>query len=386
MHQKTEPTVQQQYLAYATIPRPVLFWNITGLCNLSCTHCYNASGPDTATTDELSTKEALSLIDDCAKIKVPIILFSGGEPLMRADLWQLAGHARSCGIKTALSSNGTLITPQVAALIRDAGIGYVGISLDGSLANTHDRFRNKTGAFDQAVRAFAYCREAGVRCGVRVTLTRLNHHELEDLINLALNLGACRFCVYWLVPAGRGTGPYKDIQLDKDDVLSAYAMVYRYAQKTDPSVMEFLTVDAPEDAVYLLEMMERDNIHDLPEARALISSMKGGCSAGVRIANISPEGNVYPCQFAQTPEFLVGSVRNRPFSEIWNDSENPVLTLFRNKQENLSGRCGSCTYLDLCGGGCRIRAYRQRGDFNDDDPFCFVSSSGVSGNDRLQNP
>jgi len=374
MGQKKNEEVQQQFLAYAQVIRPVIFWNLTGRCNLSCTHCYNASGPEKRTTGELSTDEALSFIDDCAGLRVPVILLSGGEPLMREDLWQLAAHATSLGIKTALSSNGTLITPEIACRIRDAGIGYVGISLDGASADTHDRFRNVHGAFDRTVLAFQYCRDAGVRCGVRITLNRQNHHELEALINLALEIGASRFCVYWLVPSGRGTGPYQDIQINEAEVMTALDILHRYAEKIDPSVMEFLTVDAPQDAVHLLEMMERNRSGDLSEARSLLSSMKGGCSAGVRVANVNPEGDIFPCQFAQSPEFRIGSVKDRLFSEIWNDPKNPILKMFRNKQDLLTGRCKSCTYLDLCGGGCRIRAYRQGGEIGDEDPFCFVRS------------
>ncbi|MDD1728086.1 MAG: SPASM domain-containing protein, partial [Methanospirillum sp.] len=146
----------------------------------------------------------------------------------------------------------------------------------------------------------------------------------------------------------------------------------QYAKKTDPLVMEFLTVDGPQDAVDLLQWMEQEGSEDLPEARNLVSSMKGGCSAGIRVANITPSGDVYPCQFAQMPEFHIGSIREKQFSEIWNDPENPILRQFRNKSKQLTGKCGGCSYLDLCGGGCRVRAFRQTGDFTAEDPFCFI--------------
>jgi len=364
--------VRQEFLAYSTIIRPVIFWNLTGRCNLSCEHCYNSSGPDQGDLDELSTNEALSFIDDCGTLGVPVILFSGGEPLMREDIWELAAHAHVLGIKTALSSNGTLITHNITKNIRDAGIGYVGISLDGATAATHDRFRNSPGSFEQAVRAFSFCREANIRCGVRITLTRKNIHELGDLIDLAIRIGACRFCVYWLVPSGRGSNSYNNLQLVEQEVFSALDLLQQYAKKTDPGVMEFLTVEGPQDAVHLLQWMEHENSDDLPEARNLVSSMKGGCSAGVRVANITPSGDVYPCQFAQIPEFQIGSIRERKFPELWNDSENPVLTRFRKKGEQLKGKCRRCSYLDLCGGGCRVRAFQQTGDLSADDPFCFI--------------
>lgn len=293
---------------------------------------------------------------------------------MRPDIWELAGHAHALGIKTALSTNGTLITPDITKKIQDAGIGYVGISLDGATTATHDRFRNSPGSFEQAVRAFSFCKEANIRCGVRITLTRENIHELGDLIDRAIRIGACRFCVYWLVPSGRGSDSYHNLQLTEPEVYSALDLLQQYAKKTDPGIMEFLTVDGPQDAVHLLQWMEQKESEDLPEARSLIRSMKGGCSAGIRVANISPSGDVYPCQFAQIPEFLIGSIRERKFSELWNDSDNPVLSRFRNKHHQLTGRCAACSYLDLCGGGCRVRAFRQKGDFSAEDPFCFIRS------------
>ncbi|MDD1728874.1 MAG: radical SAM protein, partial [Methanospirillum sp.] len=312
--------IRPEFLAYSsTSIRPVIFWNLTGRCNLLCSHCYNSSGPDQDADDELNTSEAISFIDDCGALGVPVLLLSGGEPLMRPDIWELAGHAHVLGIKTALSSNGTLITPEIAQKIRDAGIGYVGISLDGATAATHDKFRNSPGAFDRAVQAFSFCKDARIRCGVRVTLTRDNLHELGCLIDLALRIGACRFCVYWLVPSGRGADSYGQLQLSEQEVFSALDLLQQYAKKTDPSVMEFLTVDGPQDAVHLLQWMEQEGSEDLPEAINLVSSMKGGCSAGIRVANITPSGDVYPCQFAQMPEFHIGSIREKRFSEIWND-------------------------------------------------------------------
>jgi Fe-coproporphyrin III synthase len=370
---KPQADVPSTYLAFAGMYRPVVFWNLTDRCNLSCTHCYSRSGPGRTSEGELSTEEAFGVIDDLAAMGVPLILFTGGEPLMREDLWELACHARSRGLKIALSTNGTLITCGVARKIKECGIEYAGISLDGARAGTHDRFRNSPGAFEKACSAFAACNEAGLRCGVRVTLTQENKDELGDLVDLALALGASRFCLYWLVPAGRGSDSYARLQLDRAGVVGALDMLYRKAKETDPAAMEFLTVDAPQDAIHLLESMEKDGSEDLADARGLLESLKGGCSAGTRVANIDTRGNVYPCQFARSPEFLVGNVRDRPFSRIWADTGNPVLTRFRNKQASFTGRCGVCGYRDICGGGCRVRAYAANGDFLAEDPFCYVT-------------
>jgi radical SAM protein with 4Fe4S-binding SPASM domain len=272
----------------------------------------------------------------------------------------------------ALSTNGTLITPQVARKIKECGIEYAGISLDGARAGTHDRFRNFPGAFEKACSAFAACNEAGLRCGVRVTLTQENKNELGDLVDLAIALGASRFCLYWLVPTGRGSDSYARLQLDRAGVVGALDVLYRKAKETDPGAMEFLTVDAPQDCIHLLASMEKDGSEDLAHARELLESLKGGCSAGTRVANIDTRGNVFPCQFARSPEFLVGNIRDRPFSELWADAKNPVLTRFREKQARFRGRCAGCTYRDLCGGGCRVRAHAAGEDFMAEDPFCFV--------------
>jgi len=373
---KPQTDVPSNFLAFSGMFRPVVFWNLTDRCNLSCTHCYSMSGPRRTTEGELTTAEALGLIDDLAEMHIPLILFTGGEPLIREDIWELAQHTEKKGIKVALSTNGTLITTEVARRIKESGIEYAGISLDGATALTHDRFRNSPGAFEKTISAFAACKETGLRCGVRVTLTKENCQELEALVDLALALGASRFCLYWLVPTGRGIDSYTRLQLDRDEVIDALSLLYRKAKKTDPAAMEFLTVDAPQDCIHLLASMEQDGSPDLAEARELLQSLNGGCSAGTRVANIDSHGNVYPCQFARSKEFLVGNVRHQPFSRIWADAANPVLARFREKQARFGGRCAGCNYRDLCGGGCRVRAHAMNGGFLAEDPFCFVDREG----------
>ena len=372
-HRQGDSAAPSRYLAFTGMRRPVVFWNLTDRCNLSCTHCYSSSGPGGGPGDELTTAEALAFIDDLGASKIPLVIFTGGEPLLRPDIWELAEYCKKNAIKTALSTNGTLITDEAAGKIRQCGIEYAGISLDGATASTHDRFRNAPGAFDRAVAAFACCKEAGVRCGVRVTLTRENQHELNDLVDLARDLGASRFCLYWLVPSGRGRDAYGQLQLSARDVTRALTLLYRKAKEIPAEEMEFLTVDAPQDCIHLLQSMERDGSPDLPDARELLTSLNGGCSAGDRVANVDPQGNVYPCQFARSPAFLVGNIRKRPFSSLWNDETNTTLSRFRTKPPVVNGRCKACNYLRLCGGGCRVRAWARSGDFSGEDPFCYVA-------------
>ena len=276
------PAAMRSALAFAEGRRgPVVFWNVTSRCNLACTHCYLRSGPGRRREDELTTDEAIGLIDDLAGAGVPLLLFSGGEPLVREDFWTLAAHAKKCGLPAVLSTNGTLITSDVARRLRDTGIGYAGISLDGAAAAIHDAFRGVSGSFDRSVQALKNCVDAGLRCGVRFTVTKRNHDELGRLIALARASGVHRFCVYWLVPSGRGGDVHADLQVAPGEVRAVFDRVYRETIRTDPAVMEFLTVDAPQDGACLLERLQDDGSPAYDRAYRLLARM-GGCSAGKR--------------------------------------------------------------------------------------------------------
>jgi radical SAM protein with 4Fe4S-binding SPASM domain len=328
------------------------------------------SGPGASTDDELTTDEAIALIDDLADLGIPLLLFSGGEPLVRDDFWTLARHAKKRGLVTALSTNGTLITPEVARDLTNAGVEYAGVSLDGASPETHDRLRGMPGSFDAAVRGLKNCIAASLKCGVRVTVTRDNYAEVPALIDLALSLGVPRFCVYWLVPCGRGRALTADMQLRHGEIRDLLDHLYRRAREVDPAVMEFLTVDAPQDTVHLLATLQREDAAAYASMCALVKRTGVGCSAGDRVANIDPIGNVYPCQFARLEELCIGSVRTSDFGALWNDLGNPVLARFREKRERAGGACGACAHRDMCGGGCRIRALAENGDLWAEDPLC----------------
>jgi radical SAM protein with 4Fe4S-binding SPASM domain len=363
--------IPSRYLAFSKVTAPVIFWNLTNRCNLSCRHCYNSSGPRAATEHELGTSEALALIDDLAGMGVPLILLSGGEPLMRHDFWELAEHAAGKRIKMALSTNGTLITPEVAVRLKETGIEYAGVSIDGSGPKTHDRQRNLTGSYERAVQGLRNCLDAGLKCGIRFTISRENQHELEDVVRMARDMGVPRFCLYWLVPSGRGRELANGSQLTPMEARSALELLYQWARRLDPGEMEILTVDAPQDLVYILQRMEEDCDGERGAAQTLARCMGAGCSAGQRVANIDQQGNVYPCQFAQEREFLIGNVRERPFSELWSNDQDPVLAIFRNNNDILAGRCRDCPSVKTCGGGCRVRAYHETGQMGGDDPLCW---------------
>jgi len=372
-YRNAEPSeVPRPVLAFTETRRPVVFWNMTRKCNLSCTHCYIDAGPDAADTSphgELSHEEAKAFIADLAAIKIPLLMFTGGEPLVRPDFWELAEFAKACGLTTAMSTNGTLITPKIARKIKDYGIEYVGVSLDGANSETHDAIRNQSGCFDKSVQALKYCRDAGIKTGIRITVTKDNIHEVAPLVDLARTLKVPRFCVYWLVPSGRGGGIY-DKQITVDESSRIFDMLFRRAGELKDEGIEFLTVDAPQDGVRLLSKMKESGSSEFENALTLLQCTGDSCSAGDRVANVDPSGNIYPCQFMQRKEFRIGNVREQNFSRIWSDTHNPVLAAFRQKKSLLTGKCGSCGYKDICGGGCRIRAYTHYGDLWADDPLC----------------
>ena len=367
---KPPHTVPSRYLAFAEIRRPLVFWNVTGRCNLQCSHCYLDAGPASEWKGELTLREAEPFIDNLAEMKIPLLMFSGGDPLLRPDFWKLADYARSKGLKTALSTNGTLVTHDVAEKIQRLEIEYVGISLDGASEETHDRIRNQRGSFKRSLQALRNCIGVGVKSGVRVTARKDNFHELPKMIDMSLSLEIPRFCLYWLVPSGRARSLYSKKRLDLKEALSILDLLYTKAEELGNDRMEILTVDAPQDAVYILSRLKREDSEAYTDALKLLEFTGDFCSAGDRIVSVDPAGNVYPCQFAQLEQLKVGNIRKRSFKEIWDDARNPVLTAFREKTKNLKGKCKICSYKKLCSGGCRVRAYVESADLNADDPFC----------------
>lgn len=357
-------------LAFTETRRPVIFWNMTNKCNLACGHCYINAGPDKIRDDELNTEESKAFIDDLADMGAPLVLFSGGEPLVRPDFWEVARHAKKKGLRAVISTNGTLITKDVARKLKDSGISYVGVSIDGVRAETHDRIRGQTGCFDKAIQALKNCIDIDLKSGIRITAHRENYKEIPELLELALELGVPRFCLYWLVPSGRGIDRYHDRQLDNEQVKQVLDYLYEQAKTLDPEKIEILTVDAPQDGIYLLNKMKTEGHPEYKNAYKLLSYTGDSCSAGDRVANVGPTGNIYPCQFSQRPDYKIGNIREQKFSKIWNDPNNKILKMLRTKKNNISGECGSCINLEVCGGGCRIRALHEHGNLFSEDSFC----------------
>jgi len=356
--------------------RPVVVWNVTRQCNLYCDHCYAAA--DTGVADgELSTAEGKALLDDLADYGAPVVLFSGGEPLVRQDLEELIAHAAEAGLRPVLSTNGTLITEERARSLRDAGLAYAGVSVDG-LPENNDAFRGVDGAFDGAVRGIENCLDAGLKTGLRYTITERNAPDLEGVVELLSDVGVDRFCFYHLDYGGRGT-EIVDADLSPADRREAVTQVcdLTRAYHDRGEEIETLLVGNYADAAYLVEYAREH----MSEARARrvyeYLRVNGGDPTGERVADIDYQGNVHLTQFWQG--YALGNVRDRSFGAIWEDESNPLLRALRDRESHLTGRCRDCRYADVCRGGSRLRALTVEDDPFAPDPQCYLTDTEISG-------
>jgi radical SAM protein with 4Fe4S-binding SPASM domain len=347
---------------------PVTIINVTGRCNLRCVHCYaNAGNP---AKGELTTEELKRLIDELAELRIPVLLFSGGEPLMREDIFVLGEYATKKGIKCSLSTNGTLIDEEVAEKLRSAGFVYVGVSLDG-LRETNDRFRGVKGAFERALNGLTNAKSAGIMTGVRFTVTKYNLHEVDDAISIVAEKEIPRFCLYHLVPSGRADFSI-DISLSERRRLIDYLSSISVKLVDEGYNTEILTVDNPADGIYVyLKVKERDP--EMAEKILEFVSLRGGDGSGERVANIDMYGYVHPNQFWW--DYSCGNIRLQPFRTIWLEPKDELLIKLRRKEEYLRGKCGICRYKKVCG-GFRVRALRA-GDLWGDDPDCYLTTEEV---------
>ena len=363
------------------VPRPVVVWTTTRRCNLACLHCY-AAAADRPFKGELSTDEARAFIADLGAFGVPVLLLSGGEPLLRPDLFELAAFAHEHGIRTTLSTNGTRITRDVAQRIKDVGFGYVGISLDG-IGASHDYFRGQHGAFEAALDGIRNCVAVGQRVGLRLTLTRHTVRDLDAIFELVEREQINRACFYHLVPSGRGRQIASD-QLSPDETRDAVERIFARAQDFHRRGLnkELLTVDNHTDGALLYLAVLRDAGPERAAEVLALLRRNGGNSSGSRLAHVDNLGNVHPDQFWWRQQ--LGNVRARPFSEIWSDTDIPMLGALRNRRELLSGRCGRCRFLDICNGNFRARAEALTGDPWAEDPGCYLRDSEITEREVLR--
>jgi Fe-coproporphyrin III synthase len=363
-----------ELLQFSEDKKPVVVWNAGRRCNLKCVHCYSASD-DRVYGDELSTAEGKGLIEDLARFGSPVILFSGGEPLLRGDLLDLGALATDLGLRAVVSTNGTLITEKTAGDLKRIGLSYVGVSLDG-MPETNDRFRGVSGAFEAALNGIRRCQDAGIKVGLRFTIHRRNAADIPGIFDLVEKENIPRICFYHLVYAGRGSALIRE-DLDASATRRAVDLIVDRTRDLHRrgKMVEVLTVDNHADGPYLYLRMKREGSERAGDVLDLLR-MNGGNSSGVGIGCVSWDGRVHPDQFWRHYSF--GNVRRRPFSEIWEDLADPLMAKLKQKKKHVAGRCASCRFLDVCGGNFRVRAEAATGDLWAPDPACYLTDGEIS--------
>lgn len=360
-------------LQFSADKKPVIVWNMTRRCNLKCVHCY-ARAVDVHGKDEIDTASAKRMIDDLAAYGVPVMLFSGGEPLVRGDLVELAAYAVEKGMRAVISTNGTLITPQKAAELKKVGLSYVGISLDG-LEEAHDRFRGKKGSFAKALEGVENCQAEGLKVGLRFTINKRNAGEIPGIFNILRDMEIPRACFYHLVYSGRGSELIRE-DLDHQATRDVVDLIIDETRKCFDAgkPKEILTVDNHADGPYLWMRLARENPERAEKVFELLQFNEGN-NSGRGIGCISWDGKVHADQFWR--EHVFGNVLERPFSQIWDDPDIELLAMLKNKKAHVGGRCAKCRYLPICGGNFRARAEAYYGDIWSEDPACYLTDEEI---------
>ena len=354
-------------------PGPVVIWNLIRRCNLTCKHCYSISA-DKDFPGELSTDEVFGVMDDLKRFRVPVLILSGGEPLLRPDIYDIAARAKEMGFYVGLSSNGTLIDEDNIGRIEAIGFDYVGVSLDG-IAQTHDTFRRMDGAFDKSMHGIRLCKQRGIKIGIRFTLTQDNAHDLPALLQLMEDEGLDKFYLSHLNYAGRGNRNRRNDAFHRTtrqamDLL--FDTCWQAQQAGRPK--EFVTGNNDADGVYLLLWVKKNFPHLENHIRARLEQW-GGNASGVNVANIDNLGNVHPDTMWWN--HTLGNVRERPFSEIWMDTSDPIMAGLKARPRKVGGRCGACAEFAICGGNTRVRAWQVTGDPWAEDPACYLNDEEI---------
>ncbi|GAO37144.1 radical SAM protein [Sulfuricella sp. T08] len=354
-------------------PGPVVIWNLIRRCNLTCKHCYSISA-DKDFPGELSTADVFTVMDDLKRFRVPVLILSGGEPLLRPDIFEIAHRAKKMDFYVGLSSNGTLIDESNIDRIAAVGFDYVGVSLDG-IQETHDKFRRMEGAYDASMHGIRLCKSRGIKVGIRFTLTQDNAHDLPGLLQLMEDEELDKFYLSHLNYAGRGNKNRKnDVfhQATRSAMDLLFDTCWRYQQEGKQK--EFVTGNNDADGVYLLFWV-RQHFPQLEEHVRAKLVQWGGNSSGVNVANIDNLGNVHPDTMWWN--YNLGNVLERPFSEIWTDTSDPIMAGLKAHPREVGGRCGQCAHFDICGGNTRVRAWQVSGDPWAEDPACYLEDEEI---------
>ena len=360
-------------LQFSKDKKPVIVWNMTRRCNLKCVHCY-AKSEDISYDNELNREQSLAMIDDLAEFGVPVLLFSGGEPLVHPRLIEYAQYAVNKGMRAVISTNGTLITKEKAKALKEIGLSYVGISLDG-LEETHDKFRGVKGSYKKAMKAIEYCQEAGIKVGLRFTINKRNVKDIPGIFDLLEEKNIPRACFYHLVYSGRGSEIAKE-DLSHEETRKVLDLIMERTKdlhdRNKPK--EVLTVDNHADGPYVYKRLLDEDPERAAEVLELLE-MNEGNSSGRGIGCISWDGEVHPDQFWR--EKSLGNIKERPFSKIWTDVDNEFLMKLKEKKKHVKGRCAGCRWLDICGGNFRARAESVANDPWDSDPACYLTDEEI---------
>ena len=350
-------------------------WEITRRCNLFCAHC-RASSDDLAYQNELSTEECLQLVDDISSIGKPVLILTGGEPMLRQDLEQIGKYAVGCGLRVVMGTNGTLITTEIAKKLKEIPVSRVAISIDFPYTELQDKFRGKDGAFEAAMLGIANARQAGIEIQINSTITKMNHNYLDDLLKLALQVGAVAFHPFMLVPTGRGKG-LASVEMSPQEYEQTLNWVFDKQNELGDRIF-FKPTDAPHYFRIVNQRNKGQKSNDLsqykhtgvPNRDDQTNSLSRGCLAGISFCFISHRGRVQGCGYLDVE---AGNVREQSFREIWQKS-----TLFNNLRNlsNIKGKCGICEYKKICG-GCRARAYEATGDYLQEEPYCVHEPLGL---------
>jgi 12,18-didecarboxysiroheme deacetylase len=361
-------------LQFSADKKPVVVWNITRRCNLRCVHCYSHS-EDRTYAGELSLDEGKALIDDLAAFGCPVMLFSGGEPLIRPDILELIRYATEKGMRAVISTNGTLITRPLAEKLKDIGLSYVGISLDG-LEDVHDKFRGIPGTFARVMNAIGHCQDLGLKVGLRFTVNKRNVQDIPGIFDLVQERDIPRICFYHLVYAGRGTELVKE-DLNHSQTREVVDLIMDRTKRLHDTGMpvEVLTVDNHADGPYLYLRMRKEDPERAAEVLKLLK-MNEGNNSGRGIGCVSWDGAVHADQFWRHHSF--GNVRQRPFSKIWTDTADEFLMKLKEKKKHVKGRCAQCRWLEVCGGNFRVRAEAIHGDVWAPDPACYLADEEIA--------
>jgi radical SAM protein with 4Fe4S-binding SPASM domain len=352
---------------------PVVAYNCTSRCNLNCLHCYSSS-TSALSVDELTIAEAKQLLHQLAEVNCPVILFTGGEPLLRNDLFDLLAKAKQLTLRTVISTNGTLIDSAIARKLAALSVSYVGISIDGD-ESLHDAFRQTKGCFKAALAGVENCQKAGLKTGLRFTITRQNADKIPVVFDIAASANIRRICFYHLVKAGRAKSLNSQIPTPQQTRLAVDTIIEKTEEFVQKKLVdEVLTVGNHADGPYLLLKMTKEKNHRCKKAEELLSA-NGGNKIGEKIASVSWDGSVYPDQFWRN--YSLGNVKNKTFKEIWNNQDEQVLDKLRNKSRFADKRCLKCKWFDLCKGNFRFLGQDPSEKNWLNEPSCYLADEEI---------